>query len=261
VSARPASAGLLRRRRRLPRLSPPPRLGRVVLILLALAIVLGAVYLFWFRDSSFVRVNDVTITGATSSDAQRLRASLTSIGRSMSTLDVDREVLEQAAEGYPVVKALDVTPDFPHGLTIRVIEHDPAAFALVGGNRVPVAGDGTVLRGVTAKPGSLPEIQARDALDGDRLADARARRAAGVAGAAPLALRRRVEDVHTDADNGLVAQLRDGPEMIFGSAGQLRAKWIAAARVLADPEVEGAGYVDVRLPSRPAVGGVAYSQP
>ena len=51
-------------------------------------------------------------------------------------------------------------------------------------------------------------------------------------------------------------QMRDGPELIFGDATRARAKWIAATRVLADPEAEGASYIDVRLPGRPAAGGL-----
>ena len=50
--------------------------------------------------------------------------------------------------------------------------------------------------------------------------------------------------------------MRDGPELIFGDATRARAKWIAATRVLADPEAEGASYIDVRLPGRPAAGGL-----
>jgi hypothetical protein len=44
--------------------------------------------------------------------------------------------------------------------------------------------------------------------------------------------------------------------VIFGDATRLRAKWAAASRVLADLEASGASYVDVRLPGRPAAGGL-----
>jgi cell division protein FtsQ len=70
-------------------------------------------------------------------------------------------------------------------------------------------------------------------------------------------LRARIADVVRRGDDGYVAELRDGPELIFGPAIQLRAKWAAAARVLADLEARGASYVDLRIPDRPAVGGLA----
>jgi hypothetical protein len=70
-------------------------------------------------------------------------------------------------------------------------------------------------------------------------------------------LRERIVDVERRSDDGYVAELHDGPELIFGAATRLRAKWAAAARVLADLEARGASYVDLRIPGRPAVGGLA----
>ncbi len=249
------SAARLRRLSLPPVPSLPPHTGRWLLALAVLMLAGAIAFQFWFRDSSLVRVEHVEVSGATSADAARMRGALTSVARSMTTLDVDRAELERAVSHYPVVRGLEVSADFPHTLRIRVLEHVPAALALVGGTRVPVAGDGTVLRGVPAR-GALPELTAQGGMDGERLADPVALRAARIAGAAPLLLRRRIEDVDRESERGLVAQLRDGPELVFGGARLARAKWIAAARVLADGEAQGASYIDVRLPSRPAVGGL-----
>jgi cell division protein FtsQ len=51
--------------------------------------------------------------------------------------------------------------------------------------------------------------------------------------------------------------MRAGPPLIFGSAAAARAKWAAAARVLADPSAAGATYLDLRIPGRVAAGGLA----
>ncbi|MET0206882.1 MAG: hypothetical protein ABW228_06860, partial [Thermoleophilaceae bacterium] len=77
-----------------------------------------------------------------------------------------------------------------------------------------------------------------------------------VAGTAPAPLRRRIARVEARKGDGLVTELRDGPELIFGDVSRLRAKWVAAARVLADPHAAGATYIDLRLPGRPAAGGL-----
>jgi cell division protein FtsQ len=231
--------------------SLPPRLKRWLLVMLAVALVVTVGYRFWLRDSSFVTVEQVKVTGLTTKDAPRVRAALASAAHSMTTLHVRHEVLEQAIAAYPVVRALDVRPDFPHGLTIRVIEYQPAALA--GG--LPVAGDGTILRGIPVE-GNLPKIETRGATHGNRLTDPTALHGARVAGTAPAALRPRLELIEMRAQDGLVVQMRDGPELIFGDATRARAKWIAATRVLADPEAEGASYIDVRLPGRPAAGGL-----
>ena len=68
-----------------------------------------------------------------------------------------------------------------------------------------------------------------------------------------------MESITARADDGLVATLSDGPELIFGDSSRARSKWIAAARVLADPEAEGATYIDLRQPDRPAAGGLPTS--
>ena len=159
--------------------------------------------------------------------------------------------------GFPVVRALEVTTDFPHGMTIRVIEHVPAAMAVTDAGRVPVAVDGTVLQGLPT-PGALPTVRAHGGLKGQRLGDPVALAGARVAGTAPPALRRRLDEVHRDSDRGLVATMREGPELVFGGTRRLREKWTAAARVLADQDAQGAAYVDLRVPGRPAVGGLAF---
>lgn len=238
---------------RLPALSA--RLRRRFLALATLCLLLAAAYQFWFRDSWLVAVERVTVTGLTRDDADRVRAALTAAARSMTTLHVEGDDLERVVEAYPIVKDLELSPDFPHTLRIRVIEHDPAAVAHTDGGRVAVAGDGTVLQGLAGEE-RLPTITAEGTVRGERLEDPAALAAARLAGAAPAALHGRVEKVRLRREDGFVVLLRDGPELIFGEAARTRAKWTAAARVLADRAAAGATYVDLRLPGRPAAGGL-----
>jgi len=232
-----------------------PRLKRRIVALTAACVVLTALYQLWFRDSSLVEVHKVEVSGLTISDAARVRAALTSAGKTMTTLHVDRGELEKAVATYPVVRALDVQPDFPHGLNIRVIEYQPAAIAISGSSRLAVAGDGTVLRGIKLD-GRLPRIDVSGAIGPKALTDPVALGAAAIAGDAPSVLRSRIDHIEHTA-RGYVATLRDGPDLIFGPAKRLGAKWAAASRVLADLDARGATYVDLRLPGRPAVGGLA----
>jgi cell division protein FtsQ len=251
------AATLARRRpalsRSLPKLTP--RLKRRLVALLALCLLLAGGYHFWLRDSSLVAVDEVKISGLTTADAPRVRTALAGAARGMTTLHIDHERLERAVEAFPVVRELKVTPDFPHGLRVRVVEHVPAALAVSDAGRVAVAGDGTILRGLPVD-GKLPTVAVDGILGGTRLRDPDALAAAAVAGSAPAVLRRRIQEVSKRSDAGLVAELSDGPELIFGAATQLRTKWAAAARVLADPEAEGASYIDLRIASRPAAGGL-----
>jgi cell division protein FtsQ len=225
--------------------------GFAAVVLLA-ALLVGA--WLWVRDSSLASVTDVTITGATSSDEARIRSALEDAARDMTTLHVRRDVLHNAVAAYPSVAGMHVDTDFPHGMSIEVIEHRPVAALDVDGRRVPVSGGGLVLTGVEANDG-LPTIR-RDSVPPDaRVEDARTRTALAVAAAAPEALLERGERLRWGSQ-GVTLELRDGPPLIFGTQDDARAKWAAAARVLAEPDAAGATYLDLRVPGRVAAGGL-----
>lgn len=235
----------------------PARWRRRLVVGVAVFTALATLYLLWLRDSSLVQVETVTISGLTSHDAPRIRAALEAEADEMTTLHLRRDRLQRAVEGYPVVRALEVTADFPHGVGIHVVEHHPAALVASGRSRVPVAADGSVLRGLPVKAGALPLVKTPRALPGDHLSQGDTLDLVGVAGAAPAALATRVEEVERDEERGIVVTLDEGPELVFGDASRVREKWAAATRVLADKASQGASYVDVRLPERPAAGGLA----
>lgn len=235
----------------------PPRARLRLLVLLALVALLVSGWFLWFRDSSLVAIEKVEVTGLTAPESDRIEAALAAAAREMTTLNLDVDELERAVAGFPVVRSVQATPDFPHGLSIRVVERRPVALLVAGGRRVPVAGDGTVLPDIRVR-GELPEIRASTATTGARLSDARALALTAMAGAAPRALRERVELIGLTDRRGIVARLADGPEVVFGDARRARAKWIAAARVLAEPSAQGASYLDVRIPERPTAGGLDF---
>lgn len=212
----------------------------------------------WLRDSSLVAVRQVTVTGVSGRQAGQIRSSLVTAARSMTTLDVKQSVLHTAVSAYPVIKSLHVSTQFPHQMRIDVVEQIPVAVIGAAGGQTTVSADGTLLRGVPATI-HLPTISTEVAPGGTRVT--------GVAlddvrllGAAPVALLSRVAEASSDHSHGLVAKLRDGPWVYFGGAGDLRAKWQAAAAVLADATSQGAGYIDVSVARRPAAGSGADAQ-
>jgi len=85
-------------------------------------------------------------------------------------------------------------------------------------------------------------------------------RSVRVLAAAPPVLDRRIAGTEEGRERGMVVQLRRGPEVVFGDLSRLDVKWSAAIRVLADPASRGASYVDVRLPDRPAAGGLGEAE-
>jgi cell division protein FtsQ len=56
------------------------------------------------------------------------------------------------------------------------------------------------------------------------------------------------------AGGGYTVRVSGYPELRFGAPDRLQSKWAAASRILKDPSVAGASYVDLRVPERPAVG-------
>jgi cell division septal protein FtsQ len=228
--------------------------GRRVAVLATLTtlVVLGGGWL-WFRDSSLVSVTRVTVTGENGPDAGAIRSALKASARSMTTLDVQTGRLYAAVSAFPVVESLRVTTQFPHGMCIRVIEQLPVAEVVLGGRRIAVASDGTLLHDLASLP-ALPKLALGVAPGGPRLAERRALEALAAARAAPHLLSSRIAWISLVPGRGLVARMRSGPAVYLGDASRLAAKWAAAVAVLDDPGSAGAAYIDVTDPRRPAAG-------
>ena len=233
----------------------PP--ARAVAGCAAVLALLGAGWL-WLRDSSLVAVRHVTVTGLTGPDAPRVREALQDAARDMTTLHVRSGQLTTAVEPFAAVESVEAHADFPHGLRIVVHEHAAVGAVAAGSQRVAVAADGTFLRGTPTR--GLPAIAIPVSPGGDRLANRGALRAAALLAAAPAPLRAKVRRVYL-GQRGLTAPLQNGPVLYFGGGDRLRAKWVAATAVLADRSSAGATYVDVRLPERPAAGGLEAATP
>lgn len=251
-------APTLRRRSRARR-SP---LGGTALRRLAVAglavAVIGALYLV-VRESSVVRVRDVYVTGVAAAHEAEVHAALRRAAADMTTLHVREDELRAAIAPYAAVADLRVDARLPDKLAIEVVERRPAAMVVAGGQRIPADGEGRLLRGLT--PASeLPVVRLDRMPAGTWVEDRPARAMIGILGGAPRELLPRVERGRS-SEKGLLLELDRGPDLIFGSASRVRAKWAAAARVLAEPGVQGAVYLDLRIPERTAAGGVGPIEP
>lgn len=253
-SAKPKSAR--------PRAAPSPpgyllsRALTVAFIAGTLALCLAAAYFFWFRDSSFVSVEKVTVDGIDGPEAEQVTAALTRAGQKMTTLNVDDGELAAAVTGFPTVVAIQSDSDFPHGLTVHVMGRPPVLNASDGGPAVPVAADGTLLHGVDASEAGLPAVQVeslpvKGKLEGEPLALAQ------VAGAAPEPLRPLIEGLAVNEGEGIEVTLEGGIPVKFGDSDAAEEKWAAVAAVLANPQVKTLTHLDVRVPGRPSIGGAA----
>ena len=204
----------------------------------------------WLRDSSLVRVDEVQVSGLTTRDAPAIRRTLRQAAMRMTTLHYSEEELRRAVEPFPAVQSVSADAELPHKLVIRVREHRPVA-ALVSGDdrRVAVASDGTLLP--QERDTRLPEVKV-DALPGDgRRGKGAETVLVGVIARAPDELRPLLERAYRARDGVRVA-VNGGPTLHFGAPIRVRAKWAAAARVLADTPAAGAETLDLRIPERPS---------
>ncbi len=224
---------------------------RLLLALAAVVLIAGGGFL-WFRDSSLVAVRRVTITGVSGPDATQVRSALTLAARDMTTLDVELGRLRSAVQAYPVVKGIRVSTAFPHGMTIDVQEQVPIAVIVDGGVRTAVTADGTLLRDAAGTSG-LPSVTVADEPNGNRVSGGTLD-VVRLLAAAPYAALAKVQSAGDGPIRGLVAQLRDGPRIYFGTGTELAAKWQSALLVLGSPHAAGASYIDVSDPRLPAAG-------
>ena len=224
---------------------------RVLIAVVGALGLLGGAWL-WLRESPLVAVEKVTITGVSGPSAGQIEALLTRAAHNMTTLDVRRGQLRTAVAPYAVVKDVEVSTQFPHGMRIHVIEQLPVGALQAGGQTIAATGDGTLLHEVPT--GSLPIVPVRVFPGGSRATDGPALQALALLADTPRRLLGRVQQVTSEASHGLVVQLRSGPAIFFGDSTDLVAKWVAATEVLAAPSSAGATYIDVTDPARPDAG-------
>lgn len=233
----------------MPRRRPPVRLVALAGVLCAL---LAAAWLGG-RDLPIFEVDHVTVVGATGPQGTAISSAVTSAARAMTTTHLQEGELEQAVQRYPVVSGVQAERVGLRGVRIRVHEHEAvAAFVPSGGTPVPVAADGTLLRGAQAD--DLPSLPAT-APAGERVTDRRTRDVLRVLGLMPEPLRERAGDVVLRG-GALAVRLTDGPLVDFGDLGRPRAKWASLTAVLADPASRGASEIDLQVPERPTATGL-----
>lgn len=228
-----------------------PNLRLLVALVAATGLAAGA----WLvlRDSSLVAVRKVEVSGLTGPQSKAIRAALTTAGRDMTTLHLRPEILSSAVAPYLVVKNLAVERDVPHGLRISVTERIPVAKLVTPRSAVPVAGDGTVLRGTTAD--GVPELKVGLPLAGDTITDRRTLVTIALLARAPAPLRKKLTTAF-QGPRGLTVRLAAGPSVHFGTSDRMVAKWASLTAVLASPDARGATAIDVRVPEHPAAAGL-----
>lgn len=204
----------------------------------ALALFIGWL---WLRSSSLVAVRQVSVSGLSGADAAKLRATLVGEAEHMTTLNASVGRLQSAVSGFPYIAGISIATHFPHGLSISVREQNPVAVSSAGGVTQVLDAAGQPLSGT--RSAGLPKV-----------ASTQSHAALAVLGSAPYQLLSHITNAVNSSRHGVIVQLRNGPQLFFGQAAELAAKWRAAVAALASKDTNGAAYIDVSDPDQPAAG-------
>ncbi|MBN8868779.1 MAG: cell division protein FtsQ/DivIB [Solirubrobacterales bacterium] len=249
---------------------------------LILVLVLGAAYMFWLRDSSFVAINKLKVVGVDtkSKEGQQIDQAVRTAMGEMTTLHVQPEILDQELARFPRVAGAEIKTTFPDSASVTVQVRENGSIYGDGSNAMLIATDGTVLGPADGQEGSLPQINLGESSSGTTQADAkdgkgsppasseavagqkltgRALNQALVLGATPEQFRQYVTDSRSTAE-GVEVELDDGLTLLFGEPTHADEKWRTAAALIADPSFDTSSYVDLSVPRRPAVSAGATTE-
>lgn len=232
---------------------PQPSRARLVIAALVLALVIVGSW-FFVRNSSLVAVENVKVVGLSGYYDKDARSAVVSEAMQMTTMNFDSARIEEAAGQFVDVAGVHVETDFPHGAVIHVDVRRPVLVARLNGRTVTLSQAGEVIAAPQSIAG-LPHIEASGSIDGNRVTGGKALEAATLLGAAPDVLLRKVDKVRWGRF-GIVISLENGPDLYFGDGTAARKKWRDVAAVLASTQSKGAAYLDLRIPGRPAIGGL-----
>jgi cell division protein FtsQ len=235
---------------------------RLALLCLAVAVVLAPAGYWILANSSAFAVSGISVSGGGPLVSAEARQAAAEAVKGRSLMQVDAGGVARAVERLPYVHTATVDRSFPHTLSIRITTYHPVATIRSGTSAFLVSDDGRVLDDGVPEKSRLPEIRIASGTTftpGTFVRRGPIVTALEVLRAVPGAFARRVGRLHKVKmdDTGVVAVIGRRLQLRLGSGDQLDLKLRVAVRVLRpmQPTTRSAlAYVDVSVPSRPALG-------
>jgi cell division protein FtsQ len=216
---------------------------RVVALLLLFALIGGTVWLFYF--SGVLAVKDVEVEGTRTLAAAEVRE-VAAVPSGLPLARVDLDAIRARVEALAVVSDAQVTRTWPDRVLIDVDERVPIAVIEIGGRIRGMDEEGVVFREYPKPPPDLPQVRTSSDTRSDAL-----REAALVVEALPAEISRRVDHVEVATIDQISLVLRDGKNVVWGSAEESEAKAEVLAGLLRHP----ARTYDVSVPGQPTTTG------
>jgi cell division protein FtsQ len=204
-----------------------------------------------------LRVRHVRVAGARHTTAAQV-ARVAGLDENDNLLLISTEDIAVAARRLPWVKTAVVTRSLPGTVRVRIVERKPAMVVSLGARRWTVDARGRVLVRGAARKG-LPIIGGVDVdtpQPGSLVGSDEVLAALKAYRSLPGALRARIRGVFAPTVERLSFSLEGGTLIRYGAAERLRAKnqvLIAVMQRLRARQ-RSVAYIDVRVPTNPAVG-------
>ena len=212
----------------------------VVALLLVVALVATSVYLVFF--STTLQVKRVEVVGNDLlSDARVREIADVPIGDQLALVDLARADARVGA--LAEVKSVDVTRTWPDVVRIAVVERTAVAVVELAGRIRGLDAEGIVFREYKSVPKGMPRIRPGGAAGTDALQEA-----ATVVSALPKDLATRVDHVEVATVDQITLVMRDGRQVLWGSAEESELKAEVVDKLLAAQE---ASFYDVSVPGNP----------
>ncbi|MET8243487.1 FtsQ-type POTRA domain-containing protein [Streptomyces sp. NPDC005202] len=241
------------RRLRLPRL-------RTIVILAAVALLLGAGSLWLLYGSPWTRVERVSVSGARVLTPAQVRAAAeVPVGAPLISVDTDA-IAARLRHELPRIDSVDVVRSWPHGIGLKVVERTPVLVEKKGGNFIEVDDAGVRFAVVSRAPKGVPVLElslsraSSAAASLRRFGESRlVREAVTVAGRIPAEVARETRVVKVRTYDDISLELNDGRTVAWGSSEKSgeKARTLTALMKAA----RGARHFDVSVPTAPASSG------
>lgn len=212
----------------------------VVAVLAVVALVATSVWLVFF--STVLAITKVAVDGNRLLGPDRVLA-VAEVPMGEQLALVDLEAISRRVAALAEVEDVDVTRSWPDEIRIDVTERTAIAVVELGGRLRGLDAEGVVFRDFRTAPKGMPRVRPTTSTGADALAEA-----AGVVAVLPSDLATRVDHVEVQTIDQITLVLRDGRQVLWGSAEQSELK----ARVL--PELlaaQRAQVYDVSVPESP----------
>jgi cell division protein FtsQ len=232
------------------------RLRRRRFLLRAAAVggLAAVVWIVFF--SPLLTVSRVQVVGGKHVSAAAISA-VAGLGESSNLLLLSTTEVKEAVEQLAWVKRAAVDRKLPGTLRVDVVERTPALALQASEARWTIDRRGHVL--APGAPRRLPTVAAvsgEEIAVGERVASAEVRGALAVYRSIPTRLRHNLEAIFAPSAERISLSLESGLLVRLGAAEKLEAKSSVLTALLERLRRESAtaGYVDVRVPTSPAVG-------